>query len=143
VIATAKHFILNNQEWARGNVSADVDERTLMELYMPPFAAAVEAGVGAVMCGYNRVNGVQACQSNWTIATQLRGHLGFKGFVMSGARQSTRMRPPSRPARPSPSTEPSRAHTHCPPAADLPRADPLPRPRQIGARLAPAARTTV
>ena len=52
-----------------------------MELYQPPFAAAVAAGVGAVMCGYNRINGVYACQSNWTINTMLRDYTGFKGFV--------------------------------------------------------------
>lgn len=42
VIATAKHYILNNQEWCRGNMSADVDERTIMEIYHPPFEAAVK-----------------------------------------------------------------------------------------------------
>jgi hypothetical protein len=49
VFATAKHYILNNQEHCRGNMSADVDERTIQEIYHPPFAAAVEAGVGAIM----------------------------------------------------------------------------------------------
>ena len=63
VIATAKHYILNNQEWCRGNVSADVDERTIMEIYQPPFAAAIAAGVGSIMCGYNRINGVWVCEA--------------------------------------------------------------------------------
>ena len=49
VIATAKHYILNNQEWCRGNMSADV--RVRHEIYHPPFEAAVQACVGSIMCG--------------------------------------------------------------------------------------------
>lgn len=51
VIATAKHFLLNNQEDHRGNMSSNVDERTLRQIYLPPFEAAVEAGAGSLMCG--------------------------------------------------------------------------------------------
>ena len=40
-------------------MSSNVDERTLMEIYMPPFEAAVKAGVGAIMCGYNKINGCE------------------------------------------------------------------------------------
>lgn len=90
VIATAKHFLLNNQEDHRGNMSSNVDERTLVELYLPPFEAAVEAGVGAVMCGYNRINGRWACEDPTTLGL-LKGALGFQGWVMSdwGATHST------------------------------------------------------
>uniref|UniRef100_A0A7S2IVB9 Probable beta-glucosidase G n=1 Tax=Haptolina brevifila TaxID=156173 RepID=A0A7S2IVB9_9EUKA len=90
VLATAKHFILNNQEDHRGNMSSNVDERTLMQIYMPPFAAAVDAGVGSIMCGYNRVNNVWACEDAWTLKL-LRRQLHFTGWVMSdwGATQST------------------------------------------------------
>eukprot|EP01043_Picozoa_sp_COSAG02_P009004 COSAG02_NODE_299_length_25349_cov_53.762020_6_plen_224_part_00 len=83
VIATAKHYILNNQEWCRGNMSADVDERTLMEIYHPPFEAAVKSGVGSIMCGYNRINGVYACENEQTLDKHLRKLDGFDGFVMS------------------------------------------------------------
>jgi beta-glucosidase len=91
VIATAKHYILNNQEDHRGNMSSNADERTLMELYFPPFQSAVKAGVGSIMCGYNKVNGDWACENKDTLTAKLRGIAGFKGFVMSdwGATHST------------------------------------------------------
>lgn len=50
VIANAKHFIANNQETNRNGVSEDVDERTLFEIYLPPFEGAIKAGLGSVMC---------------------------------------------------------------------------------------------
>ncbi|HET8635912.1 MAG TPA: glycoside hydrolase family 3 N-terminal domain-containing protein, partial [Acidobacteriaceae bacterium] len=63
VVATVKHFALNNQEYDRHNVSSDVDERTLREIYMPAFEDAVKiAHVGAVMNSYNLVNGVHASE---------------------------------------------------------------------------------
>eukprot|EP01047_Picozoa_sp_COSAG01_P046259 COSAG01_NODE_4328_length_5129_cov_15.312724_6_plen_318_part_00 len=91
VIATAKHYILNNQEWCRGNVSADVDERTIMEIYQPPFAAAIAAGVGSIMCGYNRINSVYACENEQTLHKHLRVFEKFGGLVLSdwGATHST------------------------------------------------------
>lgn len=56
VIANAKHFINNNQEIDRHGVNAVVDERTMMEIYMPPFeGAVVDGGVGSIMCSYNRI----------------------------------------------------------------------------------------
>ena len=55
VMATAKHWILNNQEDHRGNMSSNIDERTLQEIYLPPFTAAIAAGVGAIMCSYNKM----------------------------------------------------------------------------------------
>lgn len=82
VIANAKHYILNNQEDHRGNMSSNIDERTLMEIYHPPFKAAVEAGVGSFMCGYNKINGDWACENDATLK-RLRDVDGFKGFVMS------------------------------------------------------------
>ena len=50
VVANAKHYVGNNQETDRGSVSANIDERTLHEIYLPPFEGAVKAGVGSVMC---------------------------------------------------------------------------------------------
>jgi len=83
VIANAKHYVNNNQENNRGNVNEVVDERTRHEIYLPPFAGAVEAGLGSIMCSYNRINGVHACENNVTLNVDLKGHLGFKGWVMS------------------------------------------------------------
>ena len=96
VVANAKHFILNNQEVNRGDVSVQISERALQEMYMPPFAASVKAGVGSIMCSYNRIGGgtdagSYSCEHNATLNTDLRDRLGFKGFVMSdwGATHST------------------------------------------------------
>ena len=65
VLATAKHYAANNQEFNRHNLSSDVDERTLREIYLPAFEASVrEAKVGAVMNSYNLINGVHATQNS-------------------------------------------------------------------------------
>ena len=82
VIATAKHFVCNDQETQRMLVSADVDERTRQEVYYPAFRTSVRAGVGAVMASYNRVNSRYACESEALNAT-LKKLWGFNGFVMS------------------------------------------------------------
>jgi beta-glucosidase len=84
VVATVKHFALNNQEWDRNNVSSDTDERTLQEIYLPAFRAAVqEGGVGAVMTSYNLINGVYASQNNHVVNEILKGQWKFDGLVMS------------------------------------------------------------
>jgi beta-glucosidase len=90
VIATAKHFVCNDQETERMLVSADVNERSRQEVYYPPFRACVRAGLGAVMASYNRVNSRYACESEALNAT-LKKLWGFNGFVMSdwGATFST------------------------------------------------------
>lgn len=82
VIATAKHFVCNDQETQRTSVSADVDPRTLQEIYEPPFRASVRAGVGAVMASYNLVNSVHACQLP-ALNTDLKKEYGFNGWIMS------------------------------------------------------------
>ncbi len=89
VIATVKHFVGNEQETNRVGSNSEIDERTLHELYYAPFAASVEAGAGAVMCSYNRINGDFACE-NATTLSDLKTGLGFSGFVVSdwGATQS-------------------------------------------------------
>jgi beta-glucosidase len=91
LIATVKHFALNNQENARQSVSADVDERTMHEIELPAFEAAIRAGVGSVMAAYNKVNGTWSSENAELETTILRGLWGFKGFVMSdwGATHST------------------------------------------------------
>ena len=84
VSATVKHFAANNQEYDRHNVSSDVDERTLRELYLPAFEAAVKvAGVTAVMDSYNLLNGVHATQNDFLNVKVLKGEWGFRGLLMS------------------------------------------------------------
>lgn len=84
VAACIKHYILNNQEYQRNSIDVRVDERTLQEIYLPPFAAAVTTGhVAAVMGSYNRINGVYACENHHTLTEVLREQLGFRGFVIS------------------------------------------------------------
>lgn len=82
VIATAKHFVCNDQETQRTLISSDADERTREEIYYLPFLASVRAGAGAVMASYNRVNSRFACESEALNAT-LKKEWGFNGFVMS------------------------------------------------------------
>lgn len=92
VIATVKHFAVNSQETNRYYVSSNVDDRTLHEIYLPPFAAAVGQGrVGAVMCAYGEVNAMFSCQNQPMLMTVLRKQFGFRGLVMSdwGATWST------------------------------------------------------
>ncbi|KAI9304202.1 beta-glucosidase [Cunninghamella echinulata] len=83
VISTAKHFILNEQELNRFSESSDVDDRTLHEVYLWPFARSVEAGLGAVMCSYNKINGTNACENDHVLNKILKQELNFKGFVMT------------------------------------------------------------
>lgn len=90
VLANAKHYLLNEQEVDRMTSSSEVDERTLREIYLPPFEAALDAGVGSVMCAYNRIASVHACE-NAPLLSLLKDDLGFDGFVLSdwGATHST------------------------------------------------------
>ena len=84
VMANAKHYILNNQEWDRRRVTVDVGERALREIYLPAFEAAVrEAGVASVMCSYNRAGGTHVCHHRRLLNELLRGELGFDGFVVT------------------------------------------------------------
>ena len=83
VIATIKHYAVNDQEFDRYTVSSEIDERTLHEIYLPPFKAAVlDAGVHAVMTGYNPVNGVY-CTENKELIDILKQDWGFRGMLMS------------------------------------------------------------
>lgn len=68
-----------------------VGERPQFELYYPPFEAAIEAGVGSLMCSYNKINGTYSCENPNTLRRDLKQRLGFEGWVMSdwGATHST------------------------------------------------------
>ena len=84
VVATTKHYALNDQEFDRHNASSDVDERTMREIYLPAFEAAVtKAHVDAVMNSYNLLNGVHATQNEFLNLKVLKGDWGFKGVLMS------------------------------------------------------------
>jgi beta-glucosidase len=84
VVATVKHYAANNEEYDRHTVSSDVDERTLREIYLPTFRAAVEeAHVGAVMNSYNLLNGVHASQNRHLLTEILKRDWKFDGLVMS------------------------------------------------------------
>ncbi|OIW26750.1 glycoside hydrolase family 3 protein [Coniochaeta ligniaria NRRL 30616] len=83
VVACAKHYILNEQEHFRNSMDARVDDRTMHEVYLWPFADAVKAGVGSLMCSYNKINGSWSCENEWTTNYLLKNELNFQGFVMS------------------------------------------------------------
>lgn len=82
--ATVKHFVCNDSEFERHTISSEVDERTLREIYLPAFQAAVqEAGSWAVMSSYNRVNGVYTGEHRELLLDILKSEWGFDGLVMS------------------------------------------------------------
>jgi len=83
VMAVMKHFVFNSQETNRGTSNSVVDNKTARELYFPPFEAAIEAGVGAAMCSYNRVDGEFACSNQRLLNDILKEEMGFQGFVQS------------------------------------------------------------
>lgn len=84
VIATVKHFAANDQEWERNNYSSNVDERTLREIHLAPFEAAVKEGhARAIMSAYNKVNGVHCSENRQLLTDILKNDWGFTGVVMS------------------------------------------------------------
>ena len=84
VSATIKHFLGNNSEVDRHHTSSDMDERTMREIYLPTFEAAVrEARVGAIMVSYNLVNGVHMTENHRLIHQLVKQEWGFDGIIMS------------------------------------------------------------
>ena len=79
-----KHFAVNNQETNRGSVDAQLDERTLREIYLKPLERAIiEGGAMSVMPAYNKVNGDYCSENEHLLNEILRGEWGFKGFTVS------------------------------------------------------------
>ncbi|MFT4170559.1 MAG: glycoside hydrolase family 3 C-terminal domain-containing protein [Dysgonomonas sp.] len=84
VAACVKHFALNNQEVDRHTVNVNVDDRTLYEIYLPAFKAAVQEGKAwAIMGAYNKYKGQWACHNQYLLNDILRGEWGFDGVVVS------------------------------------------------------------
>jgi beta-glucosidase len=100
VITSTKHFIANEQESNRSPTtrngttteatSSNIDDKTMHELYLWPFADAIHAGSGNVMCSYQRINNSYGCQNSKALNGLLKTELGFQGWVVSdwGAQKS-------------------------------------------------------
>jgi beta-glucosidase len=84
VAACVKHLVGNDTEFERMTISSEIDERTLRELYLVPFEAAVRrAGTRCVMAAYNRLNGTYCREHAWLLTDVLRDEWGFDGVVIS------------------------------------------------------------
>jgi beta-glucosidase len=84
VVACAKHWVAYGAaEAGRDYNTTEVSERTLREVYFPPFKAAVDAGVGTLMSAFNDLNGVPASANHFTLTEVLRGEWKFDGLVVS------------------------------------------------------------
>ena len=84
VIAMAKHYVVNDQEYERFRTSVEVDEHVLRELYLLPFEMLIkDAKIAAVMSAYNRVRGVYATENRYTLTNILREEWGWDGYVQS------------------------------------------------------------
>jgi beta-glucosidase len=84
VIPSVKHFAANNEEFERHRIDVKIDDRTLHEIYLPAFKAAVEeGGAWSVMSAYNLINGVHCGEDRELLTGILKGELGFKNFVVS------------------------------------------------------------
>ncbi|MDA3893398.1 MAG: glycoside hydrolase family 3 C-terminal domain-containing protein [Salinivirgaceae bacterium] len=84
IVANAKHYVANNQEFNRHHVSSNMDERTLHEIYLPAFKTAViEGKVASVMTGYNLINDIHASEHDYLNNQILKGDWAFDGFIVS------------------------------------------------------------
>jgi beta-glucosidase len=84
ILATAKHFAAyGGAEAGREYNTVDVSERTVRDIYLPPFKAAVDAGAGSIMSAFNEIAGVPSSANPWLTNTVLRGEWGFDGLVVS------------------------------------------------------------
>ncbi|HKA03680.1 MAG TPA: glycoside hydrolase family 3 N-terminal domain-containing protein, partial [Acidimicrobiales bacterium] len=82
--ACPKHLVANDAEIERLTISSEVDERTLREVYLQPFEAALrDAGAWTLMASYNRINGTFACENYWLLTELVKGEWEFDGVVIS------------------------------------------------------------
>jgi beta-glucosidase len=92
IVACAKHYVAYGAaESGRDYNTTDMSEQRLREVYLPPFKAAVDAGVGTLMSAFNDVNGVPSSGNRFTLTRVLRGEWGFDGFVVSDYTSVTEM----------------------------------------------------
>jgi beta-glucosidase len=84
ILACAKHYVAyGGAEAGRDYNTVDISERTLREVYLPPFHAAVDAGAGSLMSAFNEIGGIPSSANPHTLTDILRGEWGFQGFVVS------------------------------------------------------------
>src|SRR5206468_1940980 len=84
VLATVKHFAAyGGAEGGRDYNTVDVSERTLREIYLPPYRAGVDAGAGSIMTSFNEIGGIPSHANRWLVTTLLRDEWKFSGFVVS------------------------------------------------------------
>src|ERR1035437_2685088 len=84
ISSCVKHYALNNQEFERGTINVEVDERALREIYLPAFKTGVQdGGVWSVMGAYNQLRGQHCCENDYLLNKILKDEWGFKGLVMS------------------------------------------------------------
>jgi hypothetical protein len=144
VESVLKHYVANEQEIDRQTSSSNVDQRTLREIYTLPFEVAIKKGrPGGVMCSYNQVNGVYACENANTLdRSSGRRSASTVGSSPTSARatRSTRHPPRSRPASTRSSTAGASGRPTCSSRRSSPAASP--RPRSTRPRSASCARTS-
>jgi beta-glucosidase len=93
---SVKHYICNDSEFERNTINSEVDERTLREIYLPPFEAAIrEAKSWTIMASYNLVNGVAASENPYLLTEILRDEWGYDGLVVSDWFMSVKSTAPS------------------------------------------------
>jgi beta-glucosidase len=84
VLACAKHFVGDGGTvGGKDQGDAECDEATLRRLYLPPYQAAIKAGVGSIMVSYSSWNGVKMHSDQYLLTQVLKGELGFQGFLVS------------------------------------------------------------
>ncbi len=84
IMATLKHYAAYDASiGGKDSTEMDISERSLREVYLPPFKAGVDAGAGAVMCAYHAVNGVPCACNKWLLTDLLKKEMGFDGFVVT------------------------------------------------------------
>jgi len=84
IVACAKHYVAYGAaEGGRDYNTVDISEKTLREIYLPPFKAALDAGVGTFMSSFNEINGIPGTGNHFTLTKILRQEWGFEGFVVS------------------------------------------------------------
>ena len=84
IVSTVKHYALNDQETGRSVLSVEIDDAAARESDLLAFQIAIEQGQpGAVMCSYNRVHEIYACEDRWLLSQVLKGEWKYPGYVMS------------------------------------------------------------